>query len=96
MNHLPALLAQATQPHPYRPFLDPISLAVPQLHDWWWLTLIPIALFVSMAYKGVRLQTLEQYWKQVIVMMLQIILAMIGLAIGLYLLIELVVPLLDR
>lgn len=96
MNHLLTLLAQVAQPRTFTPFIDPVSLGFPQLHDYWWLTLLPIAFFVSMAYKGVRLHVLNHFWKQVIVMTLQIILAMIGLAIGLYLLIELVVPLLDR
>lgn len=90
----PFVIAQSV--HHYTPFLDPVSLRFPQLHDWWWLTLLPIAFFVSMAYKGVRLHTLNHFWKQVITMTLQIILAMIGLAIGIYLLIEIVVPFLDR
>jgi len=96
MNHLLPLIAQATQSKSFTPFLDPVSIAFPRLHDSWWLTLLPIAFFVSMAYKGVRLHSLDHFWKQVIMMTLQIILAMIALAVGIYLVIELVVPFLDR
>lgn len=75
----------------WRPFLDPLDL-----HTLWWLTLIPMALFVAMAYKAVRLPELDDYWRSVAVMTAQIILAMIALAAALHLIIEFVVPLLSR
>lgn len=68
-------------------FLDPMNL-----HDAWWLTLIPLAFFVSMAYKAVRVQTFDAYWKQVLMMTAQIVVAMIALAAALHLLVEIVVP----
>ncbi|TVQ81420.1 MAG: hypothetical protein EA380_01825 [Phycisphaeraceae bacterium] len=75
----------------WRPFLDPLDL-----HTLWWLTLIPMALFVAMAYKAVRLPELDDYWRSVAVMTAQIVLAMIALAAALHLIIEFVVPLLSR
>lgn len=84
MNLPPTLIA-------WRPFLDPLDL-----HTLWWLTLIPMALFVAMAYKAVRLPELDDYWRSVAVMTVQIILAMIALAAALHLIIEFAVPLLSR
>ncbi|MBL0928152.1 MAG: hypothetical protein IBJ11_10960 [Phycisphaerales bacterium] len=97
-----ALLAAA-----YRPILDPISELSPRAHDWWWLTIIPLALFVSIAYKGVRHPGLDDhpapphaglrgFARAVVVMATQIILAMIALAAGLYILVEIAVPILER
>lgn len=65
---------------PFRPFLDPL-----ELHSVWWLMLIPMALGVSLVYKAVRVKDLAQLPRQVLVMTLQIILGMIGLAVASYL-----------
>lgn len=67
---------------PFRPFLDPI-----ELHQWWFLLLIPMALLVSMTYKAVRLQTLERYWRHVTLMSAQIIFGMIALGASTYLMV---------
>ncbi|MEQ9617418.1 MAG: hypothetical protein RLN60_05225 [Phycisphaerales bacterium] len=72
----------------WTPFIDPIDI---QQH--WWLTLIPMALGISMAYKAVRLRPLEKYWKHVAVMTVQIVGGMVGLSVAVYLLIEVLVPL---
>lgn len=61
----------------------------------WWLTIIPISLFVSMAYKAVRLPDLQHYWRAVAVMTAQIIIAMIALAAALHIVIEFIVPFLS-
>lgn len=74
----------------WTPFLEPIDL-----HQLWWLTLIPLALFVSMAYKAVRLPDLDEYWRAVAIMTTQIVLAMIALAAALHILIEFIVPFLS-
>jgi len=67
----------------YTPFIDPLDL-----HEWWWLTLGPLALGISIAYKAVRVPDFTRYWREVGVMTVQIILGMIGLSIFVYLLIE--------
>jgi len=66
-----------------RPFLDPLNV-----HDVWWLFLLPMALGISVVYKAVRLTTLERYWLQVFIMTAQIILGMLALAIASYLFVE--------
>ena len=65
---------------PFRPFLDPL-----ELHGLWWILLVPMALGVSVVYKAVRLASLKGFWRHVLIMTLQIILGMIGLAIASYL-----------
>ena len=73
----------------YTPFLQPLPL-----HDWWWFTLIPMAWFISMAYKGVRLRepTARLYWRAVAIMTVQIVLGLVALAIGLYVFTDFLVP----
>jgi hypothetical protein len=83
----------ATAPKPHSPprfFLEPLPI-----QNEWWITLIPLALLVSMAYKAVRVRTFDGYWRQVLMMTIQIIVAMIALAAALYLFVELIVPALD-
>lgn len=73
----------------WRPFLDPIDI-----HDQWYLTLLPLAFLIALTYKAVRLNTIgPRYVKHVIVMTVQIVAAMIALAVGSYLLVLVVIPL---
>jgi len=73
----------------YRPFLDPLDL-----HTWWWLTLVPMALGISMGYKAVRVRPLAGYWRHVGVMTVQVVGGMIGLAAVVFVLIEVLAPML--
>jgi len=73
----------------YRPFIDPLDL-----HDAWFFLLLPLAFFVSMAYKAVRVPTMAGYWKQVLWMSAQIVLGMVGLGAAFYVVIEWLVPIL--
>lgn len=69
----------------WRPFLDPLDLA-----GVWWLFLLPLALFISLAYKAVRMPDLElpggvrRYLRATIAMTTQIVVAMILLWIAFY------------
>lgn len=72
----------------YTPFIDPIDF-----HDWWFTLLVPISLGISIAYKAVRVPDLRSYWRQVVVLTVQIVLSMIGLGIGAYLFVVHIVPL---
>jgi hypothetical protein len=72
----------------YIPFVHPINF----FHEWWYLLLAPLAFGISVIYKAVRLPSLEFFWRSVVVMTLQIVLAMIGLAIALAMLVQFVVP----
>ena len=74
----------------YVPFVEPISL----FQTWWYLLLIPLALGISIIYKAMRVYDLATFWWQVAVMTIQIVLAMIALAVGLVVLVQLIVPML--
>jgi hypothetical protein len=63
----------------YRPFIDGVDL-----HRIWFLLLIPMAFFVSMTYKAVRLADMDRYWPQVLMMTAQVLLGMIALGAGFY------------
>lgn len=71
----------------YRPFLDPIDA-----HKYWFLLIVPLAIGISFAYKAVRVSDLREFPRQLAVMTIQIILAMIGLGIAFYLFVQFVVP----
>ena len=73
----------------YIPFVHPIST----FHEWWYLLLLPLAFGIAIIYKAVRLETLDQFWRHVLVMTAQIVLAMIGLAIALVVLVVVLIPL---
>jgi hypothetical protein len=72
----------------WRPFLDPLSL-----HEYWWAFLLPLSLLISISYKAVRVRDLGfPYWRAVIIMTVQIILAMILLGAATFLLLEYILP----
>jgi hypothetical protein len=72
----------------HTPFIEPLPLA----HRYWWLLIVPVAIGVSMAWKAVRLKSLDDYWRHVVSMAVQVILGVAGIAVGLYVLIILVLP----
>ena len=71
----------------WRPFLDPIDF-----HAWWFLLLIPMAFFISVAYKAVRVTTPRDYWPATIKMTVQIILFIIILGIVSFMFVEMIAP----
>lgn len=81
MSNASALIA-------WTPFIDPL----PAAYRWWWLSAIPLLLGISMVYKAYRMPTLEGYWRQVVVMTLQVLVAMVLFAATLFVLVLWVVP----
>jgi len=71
----------------WRPFLDPLNL---QSH-WFWL-LIPLSVGVSMTYKAVRLESLDHYWRKVLMMTTQLIVAIIAMGAAAFLIVEYILP----
>jgi len=71
----------------WRPILDPLPI-----DSVWYLLLLPISLGIAMAYKAVRVPEFKDYPKQVAVMAVQTVLAMVGLAVASYLVIEVALP----
>ena len=74
----------------YIPFLYPMH----SVHHWWYLLMVPLAFGVSMIYKAIRLHSLDRYWRQVVIMTVQVIAGLIGLAIALGILVQFIIPLL--
>ncbi len=83
-------LSNISAPLAWTPFLQP----APAVQHWWWLLVIPMALGVALAYKSIRTHDLRDYPRAVAVMTLQIVGAMVGIAVGLYLLVLVLLPLL--
>ena len=73
------------------PFLEPINA----LQAWWYMLIVPLAFGISVIYKAMRLPRMARFWRQVALMTTQIVLAMVALAIGLAVLIQLVIPVLS-
>ncbi|MBL1217025.1 MAG: hypothetical protein D8M59_05960 [Planctomycetes bacterium] len=71
----------------YRPFLDPIGSG-----RWWWFLMLPLVVGISVVYKAIRLPTLNHYWAQVLKMIAQIMAAMVAMAVGLYIVVQVVLP----
>jgi len=72
----------------YTPLIDPIDL-----HKHWYLLLIPMALGIALAYKAVRVDDLRDYPRQVAVMTVQVVVAMISLGAASYFFVQYLVPL---
>jgi hypothetical protein len=64
----------------WRPFLDPLPI-----HDTWYWFLIPMAFLISVVYRAARVRSMDDYWKGVAIMTVQIVLGMFALAIATYL-----------
>lgn len=72
----------------------PLLQPAPGVQNWWWLLVIPMAFGVSMAYKAIRVQHTSEWPKAVVRMALQVIAAVIAIAIGTYVLVILLLPML--
>lgn len=72
------------------PLVEPLPGGI----HWWWAWVAPMVVGVSIAWKAIRVQTLERYWHEVLRMSGQLLVGMIALAAGLMLLVRVVLPLL--
>jgi len=70
------------------PFIEPVQ----SLGDWWILLLIPLSVGISMIYKAMRMERLDGYLAGVATMTAQLVLAMVLLAIGLYAVVQILIP----
>ncbi|MEN0020152.1 MAG: hypothetical protein AAF747_04615, partial [Planctomycetota bacterium] len=71
----------------YRPFLDPIDA-----HAWWFLLLLPLAFGIAVAFRAVRMRSLDRYWRAVAIMTGQIVVGILALAVAAYIVIEVILP----
>jgi len=74
----------------YTPFLDPIDA-----NSWWYLLLVPLAFGIAVVYKACRMPTLDSYWRQVIVLTVQIVVGIVALGAASFVFIQFIVPFID-
>ena len=72
----------------YIPFLDPVGW----VHDWWYFLLVPMCFGIATIHKALRAEDLTRFWREVVQLTIVILLYMIGLAIALVLIVQLVIP----
>ena len=70
------------------PFIQPLNI----FHQWWYLLLVPLSLGISIIYKGVRMKSLHGFWRETLIMTVQIVLAMVALAVLVTLLVQVIIP----
>ena len=73
------------------PFLEPCNA----LQSIWYLLLIPLSLGISLMYRAIRETVKVDYWRSVIIMTGQISVVIAVLGVGLGLLVEILIPLLN-
>ena len=74
----------------WTPFLQP----APGAQHWWWGLVIPMALGVSMAYTAIRVEKLADWPMAVGKMAAQVVGSVVAIAVGLYLLVIVLLPML--
>lgn len=72
----------------YRPFIDPIDL-----HRFWFVLLVPLALFMSIAYKAVRVERAIDVPRAAAIMTIQVCFWIVALGIASYLFVQHLAPL---
>ena len=72
----------------WTPFLEPL----PDAQHWWWVLVLPMALGVALSYKAIRTKDLARYPRDVASMTLQIVAAVVVIAVGLHLLVVVLLP----
>jgi NAD/NADP transhydrogenase beta subunit len=68
-------------------FIDPI-----QAHDAWFLMIVPMVIFIAIGYKAVRVKHMEDYWREVLVFMLQVLGGMAALTVAFMVVVNVLVP----
>lgn len=72
----------------YRPFIDPIDI-----QRIWYFLLIPLALGIAVTYKAVRIPDMRRYPRQVGIMTVEIVIAMLALGAGSFIVVQYLAPL---
>ena len=72
------------------PFIDPL----PGVQANWIWFVLPLVLGIAMMYKSIRVGEVSRWPREVAVMTGQVLLAFAGFAIGLFILVQLVLPIL--
>jgi hypothetical protein len=76
----------------WTPFLEPMNA----MQSWWYLLLIPLAFGIAVIYRALREEDYGIYWQSVIIMTVQIVLGIGGIAIALGVFVQWIIPLLSQ
>jgi hypothetical protein len=76
----------------WTPFLEPMNA----MQSWWYLLLIPLVFGIAVIYRALREEDYAIYWQSVIIMTVQIVLGIGGIAIALGVFVQWVIPLLNQ
>ena len=71
----------------YTPFIDAMSI-----HEYWYLLIIPMSIFLAIGYKSVRCHHLERFWREVLVFTIQVLGGLLLLAIAFTIVIGVLLP----
>jgi uncharacterized membrane protein YqgA involved in biofilm formation len=74
-------------PLAYTPFID--ALAV---HEYWYLLIVPMSIFLAIGYKAVRCSDLSNFVREVIIFTIQVLGGLLLLAIAFTLVIVVLLP----
>ncbi len=73
----------------YTPFVDALSI-----HEFWYLLIVPMVLFLAIGYKAVRVGDMKDYWRNVFVFVVQVLGVMAVLAVAFTVVVVVLVPML--
>lgn len=68
-------------------FIDPV-----QAHDAWYLMIVPMVIFIAVGYKAVRTRNMANYWREVLVFIIQVLGGMALLTLAFMILVNFLVP----
>ena len=71
----------------YTPFIDPLDL-----HDIWFVLIVPLAFGIALAYKAVRCGQAKRYPRQVLMMTVQIVVGIALLGVASYIVLDKILP----
>tara|TARA_B100001059_G_C17707545_1_gene513625 strand:- start:397 stop:648 length:252 start_codon:yes stop_codon:yes gene_type:complete len=74
----------------WTPFVEPL----PTIGSWWPLLLLPLSLGLSLVFRAIRTKDLSNYARDVVIMTVQIVLAMVGLGLVFAIIVQWLMPLL--
>lgn len=71
----------------YTPFVDAMSI-----HEFWYLLIIPMAIFLAIGYKAIRCSSMKKYPREVVVFTIQILGGLLLMAIAFTLVVTVLIP----
>jgi len=73
----------------FTPFIDALSI-----HAYWYLLIIPMAIFMAIGYKAVRCSDMKHFLREVIIFTIQVLGGLLLLAIAFTIVITVLIPML--